>query len=90
MKAVKQAEKQLYQRETRYRGGGVIAGEIACASSRTPDFFGLVQNDARQVRLMLTAAGINHKTATARCACWPRALPETAAANSVSAIRCCL
>lgn len=47
MKTVEQAEKQLYQRETRYRGGGVIAGEIACASSRTPDFFGLVQNDAR-------------------------------------------
>jgi len=59
--AVKQAFLTLYREGEVYRGCGVIATHISRQESATEDLFGLMHEDVRQQRLMLTVNDINQQ-----------------------------
>ena len=66
--AARDALGQLYRPEQLYRGCGVVAAEIAPASSVTPDLFGVADGDERQDqlleqdKLLETVVSINRKS----------------------------
>jgi DNA polymerase-4/DNA polymerase V len=59
--AVRESLGKLYRPEQFYRGCGVVAAEIASASSLTPDLFGATDGDERQGKLLETVVSINRK-----------------------------
>lgn len=59
--AVRESLGKLYRPEQLYRGCGVVAAEIASASSVIPDLFGATDGDERQGKLMETVVSINRK-----------------------------
>lgn len=58
---VRQALADMYRAGEMYRGCGVVARAISHADAGSEDMFGIMREDARQARLMLTVAGINHR-----------------------------
>lgn len=50
----------LYRKGEMYRGCGVIAGRIS-REGRSHDLFGIMERNARQARLLLAMADINHR-----------------------------
>lgn len=60
-KAVMIALDRLYQEGVLYRGSGVIATHISQSETATEDLFGLMHEDLRQEKLMLTVNEINQK-----------------------------
>ena len=59
--AVKEGFMKLFRAEESYRGCGIVATHISRAASATPDLFGLMHEDDRQMDLMLTVNHINKK-----------------------------
>jgi len=59
--AVKSGFMQLFKTGEDYRGCGVIATLISREASATPDLFGLMNEDGRQMELMQTVNSINKK-----------------------------
>nr|WP_255461247.1 hypothetical protein [Mariprofundus sp. NF] len=59
--AVKEGFMKLFRAEESYRGCGIVATHISRAASATPDLFGLMHEDDRQMDLMLTVNHINRK-----------------------------
>jgi len=59
--AARHALGRLYQEGVLYRGSGVVATHISKTESVTEDLFGLMHEDLRQEKLMLTVNEINQK-----------------------------
>jgi len=59
--AVKEGFMKLFRAGESYRGCGVVATEISREASATPDLFGLMHEDSRQMALMQTVNRINHR-----------------------------
>lgn len=61
MSAVKEGFVKLFRPGVCYRGCGVVANRISRGAALTPDLFGLVNEDGRQLELMQTVNSINKK-----------------------------
>ena len=59
--AVKTGFKKLFRQGEGYRGCGIVAIHISRETSNTPDLFGLMHEDHRQMTLMQTVNCINRK-----------------------------